>query len=92
MSLKSFQFDDKEIKSANSFTALLEFPPNQAAELLHSPEEATPDVKSLGKKLKSSATKSDGEKLPYIHVHDRRDKEREDKCSDEASSRAGPRL
>lgn len=32
------------VESANSFTALLELPPNQTVKLLHSPEEATPDV------------------------------------------------
>lgn len=54
--MESFQFVDEEIQNlmsaeppletGNSFTALLELPPNQAVKLLHSPEEATPDVLS----------------------------------------------
>lgn len=54
MSLESFQFVDEEIQNlmsaeppleaGNSFTALLELPSNQAVKLLHSPEEATPNV------------------------------------------------
>ncbi|KAL4558099.1 hypothetical protein LXL04_036295 [Taraxacum kok-saghyz] len=54
MSLESFEFVDEEIQNlmsaeprletGNSFTALLELPRNQAVKLLHSPEEATPNV------------------------------------------------
>ncbi|KAI3667440.1 hypothetical protein L6452_42498 [Arctium lappa] len=51
--VESFQFGE-EIQSlmsvvqppeaGNSFTALLELPPNQAVKLLHSPEETTPNI------------------------------------------------
>ncbi|XP_024975958.1 transcription factor bHLH48-like [Cynara cardunculus var. scolymus] len=53
MGVDSFQFGE-EIQSlmsvvqppeaGNSFTALLELPPNQAVKLLHSPEETTPNI------------------------------------------------
>nr|KAJ0206332.1 hypothetical protein LSAT_V11C500288500 [Lactuca sativa] len=52
MGVESFQFGEDDIQSlmsvvpppepGNSFTALLELPPNQAVKLLHSPEETTP--------------------------------------------------
>ena len=54
MSVESFQFGEDDIQSlmsvvpppeaGNSFTALLELPPNQAVKLLHSPEETTPSI------------------------------------------------
>lgn len=53
MCVESFQFGE-EIQSlmsvvpppeaGNSFTALLELPPNQAVKLLHAPEETTPSI------------------------------------------------
>ncbi|XP_023730904.1 transcription factor bHLH48 [Lactuca sativa] len=67
MNLEAFQFVDEEIQNlmsaeppletGNSFTALLELPPNQAVKLLHSPEEETPKVfPSVTAKENSSET------------------------------------
>lgn len=54
MGVESFLIGDEDIQSlmsvvpppeaGNSFTALLELPPNQAVKLLHSPEETTPSI------------------------------------------------